>query len=149
MNGLVTLTERTCFAVSRGSVEALYPKTVFPRKRKCGIISISSSGRPQADLQEGWDWVHRQVYDDVDGYQNGYIPFTETMANDLFRELDKEIRTLDYLIVHCDAGLSRSPATVVAILEGYVQNKTVWKRYPTHNKFVYRKLTEAFYRGKN
>ena len=51
-----------------------------------------------------------------------------------------------YIIVHCDAGISRSSAVVAAILKHYTGNDDMIfdsRRY-NPNRWVYRKVLEAF-----
>ena len=139
------LTRKTCFAVSRGTAEVM---DISGIANNVGIISISSTNSFSAELQGAWNHTCRLVFDDVDEYLDGLVPFSDTLANDLVNWLKPMINELDFLIVHCDAGLSRSPAVVISILETFIGDKTIHKRYSMYNRLVYRKLVQAFNRNK-
>jgi len=123
----------------------IHPKTVFPPKAISGLISISTTGYKNAPLEDGWDWIYRLKFDDVDGEQKGYVPFNKVVAQALAGAIKERIDHCDFLIVHCDAGISRSPAIVVAILEYFTGDKQIYKRYPNYNRLVYKLIMEALH----
>lgn len=83
------------------------------------LISISCPGDP-APLQSGWGRILRLEFDDIDrrSMVDWYKKttgktlrlFDENQAQTVIDFIDTLPKTIDVLVVHCDAGVSRSAA---------------------------------------
>ncbi len=119
----------------------------MPAAPDVGIISITSPNRPDAFLQEGWGAVLRLEYHDIDAasvsaLRAGYIPMSEQQAQEVVDWLEENNDKLTGVVVHCEAGISRSAATAHFIVERFGLASLVDKGVP--NKYVYRLLMEAW-----
>jgi len=107
-------------------------------------ISITSPPSARAELRDGWlDVLRLQFHDmDVEG------PDWSLMSDDQARRLVAFVRhhrRADF-VVHCEAGLSRSPAVALAIheiLTGEAPPVATEKVLHLHNRYVRRKVLEA------
>lgn len=104
------------------------------------MISISGPG-DLAKLPENprrMDLLRLEFYD-LSSPLEGYQIFTEDMAAKVWRfvkqyAVDKNI----LIVVHCDAGLSRSPAIAAAIAKHYFGNDSHFFNRYLPNSLVYR-----------
>lgn len=111
------------------------------------VISISTVGDdfPVFNAPEGIDILYL-AFDDVDENDKFYHPITANQALAIkdFVEINKCVNTL---VVHCDAGVSRS-AAVAAAIGKYLYNDDMFifgrPRF-CPNGTVYRKVLTAFY----
>lgn len=117
-------------------------------------ISISCPVDGPARLSPHFKAVLRLWFDDVDGRvlaawgdDGGIVYFNEQMAEDILAFAD-EHRDKD-LVVHCWAGISRSTAVALSLMEteGPVP-APIEKLYPNHNRFVRRIMGEVARRRK-
>lgn len=75
------------------------------------------------------------------------IVFGQQEAIDVLNFVAKYADQAEYLIVHCDAGFSRSPAVAAAISKIYNgEDHEYFKRYSPNQK-VYSEILRAFYLG--
>ena len=101
---------------------------------------ISISGLRPANLKEGWHSVLRLEFDDIDTEEEPYILFNEAHANRII-EFVTEVRDgheIEGILVHCQAGISRSAAVAKWIAERY--QLPFPNKYSLYNKHVYRVL---------
>ncbi len=130
------------FVYSRQEIEAIEPHDVSHV-----IVSIRTPGDPDEvklpvnDHTE--DVLHLQFHDIdrvVVGYNDDIEPnmFQQTHAKQV-REFFEKNKDVERFIVHCDAGLSRSPAVAAAISKLYVSedDSYFFKRYHPNTR-VYR-----------
>lgn len=90
-----------------------------------------------------WDIDQKNQHNGVN------VEFTTEQAKDILTFVQDMLPSIDSLLVHCEAGMSRSPAIAAAIsniLWGSNADQVYFKKY-TPNFFVYRKLLEAYYGG--
>lgn len=67
------------------------------------------------------------------------IVFKEEMADKILKFVDEQIeKGVDTFLIHCDAGMSRSPGIAVALDEIYNENNKPFT--PLYNKFVYKTI---------
>ena len=81
------------------------------------MLSITTPNMT-APLKEGWEHLLRVAFDDCEtvlpildvktGVSTDSVPFSEEMAESIIRFLKKLPTTVDHLIIHCHAGISRS-----------------------------------------
>lgn len=119
----------------------------MPAAPDVGIISITSPNRPDAFLQEGWGAVLRLEYHDIDSdsvsaLRAGYIPMSREQAQQVLDWLDENNDKLSGVVVHCEAGISRSAATAHFITDYYDLGILSDPGIP--NRHVYKLLYEAW-----
>jgi len=103
------------------------------------IISITGSGDPPANLQNGWTHVLRLVFDDVERPIYGATHFDSTHAKIILRWLNKVESKVDKVFVHCLAGKSRSAAVSLFIAQQYEIAGGI-NVYTDYNHMVHRVL---------
>ncbi len=82
-------------------------------------ISISNPDAPDLVLSPDFRDVLRLRFDDVDQRDVGsgyFVDFNEAHARDILAFVDRW-QTVDRIVVHCLAGLSRSPAVAIGLCE--------------------------------
>ena len=117
--------------VSKASAEALQGR------QDTAVISIN--GLDPARLQNGWHSVLRLEFDDVDVAQDPYILFDTNHAVQIVvftRECNAS--DVETILVHCNAGISRSAAVAKWIAERY--GLPFPAGYMLYNKHVYNVL---------
>lgn len=114
-------------------------------------ISVSSKPETWPDLNQNKliDWL-KLSFDDIDYFiGNNYVLFDETYADKILNFIEKN-KHVDILLVHCEAGISRSPAIAAAISKiylGYKEDQIYFEKY-SPNMLVYKILLDvAFNRG--
>jgi predicted protein tyrosine phosphatase len=116
--------------INRLSAERISPKI----EDKASIISINSDDK-LAVLHD--NWVHKLVliFHDLDKAIEGYSLFTEEQAKEIINFVAAIEKEINILVVHCDAGVSRSAAVAKFIAEKY--GLTFQENYSIYNKHVY------------
>lgn len=112
---------------------------------------ISITAEQPAALKEGWHSILRLEFDDIDvvgdfDTPKPYILFNDTHANRIieFAEAVSESHKVEGILVHCQAGISRSAAVAKWISEKY--QLPFAESYALYNKHVYRVLREEMLR---
>lgn len=120
--------------VSKATAESLQGRS------DTAVISIN--GLDPAHLRDGWHSVLRLEFDDVDVAEEPYILFNAEHAR-LIVEFVRECNSngVETIIVHCNAGISRSAAVAKWIADQY--GLPFPAAYMIYNKHVYRVLREA------
>jgi predicted protein tyrosine phosphatase len=112
------------------------------------LISIMSQ---QKDCTERYPAprVLRLFFDDATEESWWQNLMTEEQADAIFAFVMRYGPMIDDLIVHCSAGVSRSPAVAAGILAGLGQDDSaIWNSSEYQpNPYVYRQVCEAFARG--
>jgi predicted protein tyrosine phosphatase len=107
------------------------------------VISIgepaASDGSPK--IQDGWHEVLRLFFHDIDTEQhtapNGpYVLMSEIDARDIVEFVDRVAPTIDVLMIHCRAGISRSAAVAKWVARRY--SLAFNNRYRLYNHHVLR-----------
>lgn len=70
------------------------------------------------------------------------IPFTRYHSTQILEFVEEVWEQIDVLLVHCEAGMSRSPAIAAAIDKIYHDEDDVWFNTRTPNMLVYRTILE-------
>src|SRR6516225_1654715 len=83
------------------------------------VISITGPADPPAALKEGWGDILRLSFDDIDFAQDDMRPISAEDATRLVQFVRKYADTVDGVLVHCLAGISRSAAVAKFIAEKY------------------------------
>jgi predicted protein tyrosine phosphatase len=107
----------------------------------------------KANLKEGWSALLRLQFHDIGGnYGNeadkDLVRMSDEQADSVIDFLDKisADETTEYLIVHCQAGISRSAAVALFAHEYYTEFRYDLLGADRHNQFVRHKLEWAYYR---
>lgn len=115
------------------------------------VVSISCPGdRAEFTIGKGCLAILRLEFDDIDAPAtvlggHKYKPFGRGHAVQLVEFFRKWFIRAHYLIVHCDAGLSRSPAVAAAFtkMQGH-DDLDYFKKY-IPNRRVYSMILSEFY----
>lgn len=70
--------------------------------------------------------------------------FTEVHAH-MILDFVKEHKDVERIVIHCDAGHSRSPAIAAALCRVHGMDDSMWFRAKNPNKRVYRKILDAHF----
>jgi len=112
------------------------------------IISIVSPESDDVFLPISEDFVLRLKFHDLDDkypYESSIQLLTPDMANQVVSFV-KKISAEDLLLVHCEAGISRSSAMAGAISKYVNDDDSLFFKYPyLPNRHVYKLVLRAFY----
>lgn len=86
-------------------------------------------------------------FDDVDREESGYTPINEETARDIAKFARYWYDKVDCLVVHCNAGVSRSAGCAAAILKYFTgSDMQIFDDASKHpNMLVYRRVLGALY----
>lgn len=118
--------------INRLSAERIKPK----KEDKAAIISINSD-KDLANLHENWEYKLYLVFHDLDKAYEGLIIFNDEHARQILDFLE-EVKDCNIVVVHCDAGVSRSAAVAKFIAEKF--NLYFDDKYSIYNRLVYSTL---------
>lgn len=118
---------------------------LFTYKKPWACISISDPHMPNAKIQQ-WnrvDVLHIK-FDDISRIHETYKAITEENAKEILDFTDSVWDKVDLLMIHCNAGMCRSPACGVVISEKYQPNHSrfFWDLY-SPNKLVVETLRKV------
>lgn len=126
-------------AVPRPVAEKIEP----PFKEGFFVISITEPGAPYVQLHSNWKDILRLSFHDTNTELPNVILISGSDGELINKFVMVNYRQIQHLVVHCSAGLSRSPGVLVALEEIY-NGRDVSKEYPLYNKLVYRTVIRAF-----
>jgi len=87
-------------------------------------------------------------FDDIDEPTEPYTMFTDEQADQILDFVFTEHKGITWILVHCEAGYSRSPAVAAAITKISGGDDSPYFRMFSPNSLVYSKLiSRAFERG--
>jgi protein-tyrosine phosphatase len=117
-----------------------------PGHLSVGVISITEPGR-LAPIDAGmWGSVLRLQFSDIDRADvpiHNPVLFNNQMADQIFAWLERYVNTLEGVVVHCAAGISRSAAVAKFIAERYgLQFNEA--RASLYNRWVHRVLWDRW-----
>jgi predicted protein tyrosine phosphatase len=118
------------------------------------VISIRDPGRPRAKVkpQCGLRDVLFLAFHDAEPSANFELPpevrpITPTQADEICAFVRKYEAAVGAIVVHCEQGMSRSPAVAAAISDALgLDGRRFWQLY-TPNPHVYHTVADAFERG--
>ena len=114
------------YVCSRG--EALYRRFL-----SYGVISIYSSNGTPADILQPDNclFILPLQFDDVEKNGGGLYTITEKQGQQIWEEIERaEKKELEVLLIHCDAGISRSPGVAAAVSRIYFGDDREWFKAP-------------------
>ena len=114
--------------------------------KKWAVISIATipNNWPTIEANENFKGVLRLTFADIDSRYKDLVMFSEDHAEEIIGFVDALKDDLDVLIVHCEAGLSRSPAVAAALHHEIYGNDGPFFKSHYPNRFVYRTLMNAY-----
>jgi len=155
---MIKLIKNKIYIMNKNDVESF----TFQRNKKYLIISISRYYEPLTNFSISvlyndditikfflFDDVDKETkYYDLENNQYHYlIPMRKDQANDIVDLVEKYYNQVDYMIVHCNAGISRSAGIVGALCKWLWNDDSVVfeDEYFKPNMHVYRMLLDSFY----
>jgi predicted protein tyrosine phosphatase len=123
----------------------------FATSGKAACISINDSNQAPALLPASIDDAHvlRLQFDDVDGsnetwHNRPVVMFNESLAESILDFWHQVKDQIDVLLVHCNAGMCRSPAVAAVIEHIHTGEDQHWFDRKRPNMMVYRTLLETW-----
>ena len=118
------------------------------------VISIRDPGKPRAKVkpQCGLRDVLFLAFHDTEPSANFELPpemkpITPAQADEIRNFVQKHESAIGAIVVHCEQGMSRSPAVAAAISDALgLDGRRFWQLY-TPNQHVYHTVADAFDRG--
>lgn len=115
------------------------------------VISIHDPGKPPARIpqQPGLQDSLVLAFHDVEplpifGFPPGFHLMTPAQAGQIREFFEKHNGTVETLVVHCEMGISRSPAVAAALCRVSGEDDGhFWREYEP-NRFVYKQVLQAF-----
>jgi len=113
------------------------------------VISIRDTDQDKARIPEmpGLLGVLYLAFDDNEPLPNLPLPLgvrlmTPGQAKDIWAFVRRHEAGIEAVVVHCEAGLSRSPAVAAALAKAYGQDESRYFRKYMPNQYVYRTMLE-------
>jgi predicted protein tyrosine phosphatase len=133
------------FVYSRGAVERAAPHDV-PHV----IVSITSSEADQARIPRSPHCraILRLVFADADAKTESIAEkslFSRAHARAIWGLVDEHLPHIERFVVHCDAGMCRSPAVAAAVAKVLTGDDAEYFRRYRPNMRVYRTMLETYY----
>ncbi len=131
------------FVYSRGAIERVAPHDV-PHV----VISITSAADDVARIprSSACRGVLRLSFADIDEADGDLTLFSAEHAVEILEFVFKHRRSIERVVLHCDAGLSRSPGVAAAVARIMGDDDVTFFRRHWPNGHVYRTLLETFER---
>jgi len=105
------------------------------------VISVNDTCTYPANLKPGWERVLRLTFDDIDAEQEPYQLFSAEQGREVIEFVkDFTLSGGDGILVHCNAGISRSAAIAKWVAERY--RLPFPNSYNLYNKHVFNTLRE-------
>lgn len=106
------------------------------------LVSIVHSDQELPKHNEGWNDVSYQVFDDITGASGGLVMFDVGQASDIIKFIDSHDCDV---VVHCEAGMSRSAAVAKWISDNREEIKLVHHKdgigtVAHYNDYVYKTM---------
>lgn len=122
---------------------------VFPSTR-LAIISITSPEQPDAEIigENVFRFKFHDIREDLIVHNTLWRALDVDMANDI-AEVIINNKYMKSFVIHCEAGISRSPAVALAISKFFETNPDTEKLellHPSHNRYVRKMIEEAIER---
>lgn len=110
-------------------------------------ISIRDPHAPAPTLSKNFSDVLALEFDDcTERYSSLEVPITPEQARKIYNFVLSHEENIRTLTIHCNAGLSRSPALALALAKQFRPGllSSLEQEYPRYNKFVYKVVAETF-----
>lgn len=108
------------------------------------MISIRSPNF-EVNLMSGWNYLHISEFNDIDTKMFPWKLFDKDQARAMIDFLDDLPDHVDAVIVHCEAGISRSAAVALFIRDYYgAELKVLNRDTECYNRHVRRTLEDVY-----
>ncbi len=105
--------------------------------------SVTFPGQYATDIKNRFG-IHRTQFFDSDirhaKFFDKYPPMTEVQATEIWLFVQSVEKEIEELLVHCEAGVSRSASVAAAISRYLGENDDDWFKFYIPNRYVYRTL---------
>lgn len=119
-----------------------------------GIATPYNPNRPHPPYYGTYKDILKLKFHDIDREEpevagNFYNPvfFSKEDAQTILKFVDKWINQVEEIVVHCDAGRSRSAGVAAALSKIYTGNDMRFFREFTPNMHIYRTIFKEYHRG--
>lgn len=128
------------------AVEDFINKGEFNPDEKFAIITVTDSDVNFRNIPQLVGWMTIPVDDIEEGDQipKGSLLFNEFHARAVKKFVESKKDEVDFFIVHCNAGMSRSPALAAALSLAYNGNDEEFFRNKTPNRTIYKRMLETY-----
>jgi predicted protein tyrosine phosphatase len=128
------------FVYSRAAIE-----TVAPHESPHIVISITSAASDVARVRRSPSCrdVLRLVFADIESPVPDVEMFDRAMADRVWAFFERHRAAVESVLVHCDAGRSRSPAIAAALARAITGDDSEFFRRYEPNRHVYRLMMET------
>ena len=121
----------------------------FVKNKTWALISITheDGAWPNLNVKEddkNFKGVLKLFFADIDKESEGWVLFSEEHANQILDFVESRHPFLDLLIIHCLAGLSRSPGAAAAISKIYLGHDGEFFNTKTPNMLVYSTILKTY-----
>lgn len=128
-------------------VMSMFDATNFHHENAWAAISIASEvgANPILKTQNRIGLLELQ-FEDIDKPNNStHLFFNSNQAQQILDFVEEFYNKIEVLLIHCHAGMSRSPAVAAAIDFIYTGNDSHWFKTKTPNMHVYRTILNTKY----
>lgn len=117
----------------------------FTYDKPWACISISDSSCDEASIRDGNRVdILKLEFDDIQRIKSGYKRINFDQAKSIIEFTDKLWDEIDLLLIHCNAGISRSPACALVISERHQpEHAQLFEKLYSPNDFVVRMLRKV------
>jgi len=127
----------------RFDVRSAKNAAIFLSERSWAAISVSSAAHFFPTLSEANRiGLLRLVFEDTVERSNP-ASFSDRHAEEILDFVEGIWRLADVLLIHCEVGLSRSPAIAAALSRLYFDDDGPWSEFDFMNRLVYQMLVES------
>ncbi len=125
-----------------GRLEAMF----LDRSDPHAVISIREPGsdEPRIPENEHCRGILRLCFHDVDRDAEGKRLFTAGEAHQILAFVERVRPEIETLVIHCEAGISRSAGVAAALAKVYEGNDGFFFEHYIPNRLVYSTLLRAF-----
>jgi predicted protein tyrosine phosphatase len=122
-------------------VRSVYNAALFQCDRPWAAISITTNGDfPTLSEENRLGLLQLAFADTADPDRDD--SFTPARARNILDFVDQMWEQIDVLLIHCEAGLSRSPGVAAALSRIYYNDDGPWFEYDFPNTLVYQRLVD-------
>jgi len=126
-------------------VRSAHNAELFRCDRPWAAISITTDGDFPSLSEENREGLLQLAFaDTADASRDD--SFTSDLASELLDFVDQVWGRIEVLLIHCEAGLSRSPGVAAALSRIYYGDDGPWGEYDFPNSLVYRLLVDTHQR---
>ena len=108
------------------------------------VISITDPKQGEARIKTAPKAILRLQFHDLDKHCEGYEIFTDKDAKKVRRFVTSHLNEIETIVIHCEAGVSRSVGMGAAIAKFYFNDDTVFFDRGIPNKLIYGKVLQEF-----